>query len=50
MKPPSTIGRFPITTRFVSNLKVLAVDYDSVGVRQKLEVLTPHAEVLDQKL
>jgi dynein heavy chain 2, cytosolic len=50
VKPSTTIGRFDITTRFVSNLRVLAIDYDSVGVRQKLEVLTPHAQLLDQQL
>ena len=50
MKPSSTIGRFAITTRFVSNLRVLSIDYDSVGVRQKLEVLTDHADAVDGKL
>jgi dynein heavy chain 2, cytosolic len=50
VKPSSTIGRFEITTRFVSNLRVLAIDYDSVGVRQKLDTLTPHSETMDQKL
>ncbi len=33
IKPSSTIGRFEITTRFVSNLRVLFIDYDSVGTR-----------------
>ena len=36
IKPSSTIGRFELTTRFVSNLRVLSVDYDSVGCKQKL--------------
>ncbi len=46
IKPSSTIGRFEITTRFVSNLRVLAIDYDSVGVRQKLDLMTTHAQVI----
>lgn len=50
MKPASTIGRFELTTRFVSNLRVLKVDYESVGVRQKLKLLTPHSEVISEKL
>ena len=50
MKPASTIGRFEITTRFVSNLKVLKVDYESVGIRQKLKLLTPHSDVISDKL
>jgi len=33
MKPSSTIGRFELTTRFVSNLRVIRVDYDSVGTK-----------------
>lgn len=36
IKPSSTIGRYEITTRFVSNLRVLKIDYPSVGTKQKL--------------
>lgn len=50
MKPPSTIGRFELTTRFVSNLRVLRVDYGSVGIKQKLKLLTSHAEAVAEKL
>ncbi len=50
MKPSSTIGRFELTTRFVSNLRVLYVDYDSVGVKQKLKLLTKHADNVSAKL
>lgn len=50
IKPSSTIGRFEITTRFVSNLRVLFIDYDSVGTRQKLDLLTPHAAAIDERL
>lgn len=50
MKPSSTIGRYDLTTRFVSNLRVLSIDYDSVGVKQKLEVLTPHSDLANEKL
>ena len=50
MKPSSTIGRFDLTTRFVSNLRVIGVDYDSVGTKEKLGLLTPHAERIDDKL
>ena len=50
MKPSSTIGRFELTTRFVSNLRVLYVDYDSVGVKQKLKLLTKHADNVADKL
>ena len=42
MKPDSTLGRFPITSRFVSNVRVLWVDYDSVGTKEVLAQLTPH--------
>ena len=50
MKPSSTIGRFDLTTRFVSNLRVIGVDYDSVGTKEKLGLLTPHSETIDNKL
>lgn len=50
IKPSSTIGRFEITTRFVSNLRVLSIDYESVGTKQKLDLLTPHAETIDSRL
>ena len=47
IKPSSTIGRYEITTRFVSNLRVLKIDYPSVGTRQKLESLTKHSEKIE---
>ena len=50
IKPSSTIGRFHLTTRFVSNMRVIRVDYDSVGTKEKLALLTPHAETIDSKL
>lgn len=50
MKPSSTIGRFELTTRFVSNLRVLKVDYDSVGIKQRLSLLTKQAENVSKKL
>jgi dynein heavy chain 2 len=36
MKPDSTLGRFEITSRFVSNVRILWVDYDSVGTKETL--------------
>ena len=50
IKPSSTIGRYEITTRFVSNLRVLKIDYPSVGTRQKLESLTKHSEKIESIL
>lgn len=50
MKPSSTLGRFELTTRFVSNLRVLKVEYESVGIKQKLKLLTSHAQTVAQKL
>jgi len=50
MKPSSTIGRYEITTRFVSNLRVLKIDYPSVGTKQKLESLTKHWEKIENIL
>ena len=43
IKPSSTIGRFQMNTRFVTNLRVLRVDYRSVGTKQKLDQITKHA-------
>ncbi len=34
----------------MSNLRVLKVDYDSVGIKQKLKLLTSHADVVAEKL
>lgn len=50
MKPSSTIGRYEITTRFVSNLRVLKIDYPSVGTKQKLESLTKYWEKIENIL
>lgn len=50
IKPDSTIGRFPITSRFVSNVRVLWVDYDSVGTKETLAQMTPHWKAVEQKI
>jgi|JI6StandDraft_1071083.scaffolds.fasta_scaffold06284_5 hypothetical protein len=50
MKPDSTLGRFPITSRFVSNVRVLWVDYDSVGTKEVLMQLTPHWKAVEKKV
>lgn len=44
MKPDSTLGRFPITSRFVSNVRVLWVEYEAVGTRELLSEITPLLE------
>lgn len=50
MKPESTLGRFPITSRFVSNVRVLWVEYEAVGTRELMSAITPCWKALEGKL
>lgn len=50
MKPDSTLGRYEITSRFVSNVRVLWVDYNSVGTKESLAQLTPQSKNIDKRV
>lgn len=50
MKPETTLGRHHITSRFVSNMRILMVDYDSVGIKEGLKELTPLASKIEDTL